>query len=429
MTEVIFRSFFTKVKEELIVEAKDEKVVKLLTALKIISALPVVLFGILGIILMHLVQSGSMKAMTGTVIIIILMVILFAVCGMVLKKTGGKLGEVFGKVKQVSEEKVAIIKQIKKATTELEEVSGDFTTSFGTMSESVEKANAKVDSITNNTESQAEKTQNIEKVIMNISQAMESIAGNIEVLTQSAKNMKACNESAENIMKELVAISKENSDSIENVQEQTDLTNQSAMQIGAVTEIIAGISNQTNLLALNASIEAARAGEQGKGFAVVAEEIRTLADQSRESSQKINEIVETLIQNSNVSVDITKKVSEAFEKQNEKISETESIFASLNEEIELVSDSIHGIGGEVEELNAHKDSMNEGIVSLTQAAEENTGSAKETLDSMNEVEMLVSQCEETTNKVARVAQELVESIQEFNIDQLKKNVSERFERG
>ena len=73
--------------------------------------------------------------------------------------------------------------------------------------------------------------------------------------------------------------------------------------------------------------------------------------------------------------------------------------------------------------------MNEGIVSLTQAAEENTGSAKETLDSMNEVEMLVSQCEETTNKVARVAQELVESIQEFNIDQLKKNVSERFERG
>ena len=410
-------------------EAKDEKVVKLLTALKIISALPVVLFGILGIILMHLVQSGSMKAMTGTVIIIILMVILFAVCGMVLKKTGGKLGEVFGKVKQVSEEKVAIIKQIKKATTELEEVSGDFTTSFGTMSESVEKANAKVDSITNNTESQAEKTQNIEKVIMNISQAMESIAGNIEVLTQSAKNMKACNESAENIMKELVAISKENSDSIENVQEQTDLTNQSAMQIGAVTENIAGISNQTNLLALNASIEAARAGEQGKGFAVVAEEIRTLADQSRESSQKINEIVETLIQNSNVSVDITKKVSEAFEKQNEKISETESIFASLNEEIELVSDSIHGIGGEVEELNAHKDSMNEGIVSLTQAAEENTGSAKETLDSMNEVEMLVSQCEETTNKVARVAQELVESIQEFNIDQLKKNVSERFERG
>ena len=408
-------------------ETKEEKAVKLLTALKVISALPVLLFGILGIVLMHLVQNGSMKAMTGTVIIIVLMVILFAVCGMVLKKTGGKVGEAFGKVKQASEEKVEIIKQIRKATTELEEVSGDFITSFETMTESVGRANEKVSSITNNTESQAEKTENIERVIMNISQAMESIAGNIEVLTQSAKNMKTCNESAENIMKELVAISKENSDSIENVQTQTDLTNQSAMQIGAVTEIIAGISNQTNLLALNASIEAARAGEQGKGFAVVAEEIRTLADQSRESSQKINEIVETLIQNSNISVDITKKVSEAFEKQNEKISETESIFASLNEEIELVSDSIHGIGGEVEELNHHKDSMNEGIVSLTQTAEENTGSAKETLDSMNEVEMLVSQCEETTNKVTLVAKELIEAIQKFDIDKLKKEVSERFE--
>lgn len=406
-------------------QTKEEKAFKMLVGIRVICALPVALFGVLGIVLMHLVQAGKIKASTGTIIVVLLMVALFVVSTLVLRTAGVKLRETLDTVKQAGEEKMQIARKIQSATAQLDELSGDFTASFQTMTDSVGKAGGKVDSITANTESQAEKTKQIEQKIMDISQSINSITENIEVLTQSANKMKECNESAEEIMNELVTISEENSTSIENVQAQTDLTNQSAMQISAVTEIIAGISNQTNLLALNASIEAARAGEQGKGFAVVAEEIRTLADQSRESSEKINEIVETLIKNSNISVDITKKVSEAFEKQNKKIGETESIFTSLNEEIDLVSSSIHDIGGEVNGLNAHKASISDGIVLLTETAEENTNNAKKTTDSMNEVEMLVSQCEETTQKVVEVAQELIGAIQKFDIDKLKKEVTER----
>ncbi|MDE7429521.1 MAG: methyl-accepting chemotaxis protein [Lachnospiraceae bacterium] len=61
-------------------------------------------------------------------------------------------------------------------------------------------------------------------------------------------------------------------------------------QVNGLTNDILSISSQTNLLALNASIEAARAGEAGKGFAVVAEEIRQLADSSRETANRIQEI-------------------------------------------------------------------------------------------------------------------------------------------
>ena len=69
-----------------------------------------------------------------------------------------------------------------------------------------------------------------------------------------------------------------------------ELTNY-VKQIGTTVSIVENISEQTNMLALNAAVEAARAGEYGKGFAVVASEIRKLADESKQATAKITNLV------------------------------------------------------------------------------------------------------------------------------------------
>ncbi|HEY3447683.1 MAG TPA: methyl-accepting chemotaxis protein, partial [Myxococcales bacterium] len=80
-----------------------------------------------------------------------------------------------------------------------------------------------------------------------------------------------------------------------------------AEQIGTFAELAQDIAEQSNLLAINASIEAAKAGEQGKGFAVVATEMRALAEQSRQASEKIRTLLSEVLKDSQAAVEASQQ--------------------------------------------------------------------------------------------------------------------------
>lgn len=198
-----------------------------------------------------------------------------------------------------------------------------------------------------------EKLQNIMKLIIINSQKLEAVVGevqqNLHTSNDSAADLSAVteelsatmqeigesasviNQNAEAVLEKVVEIAgksgeineyskgmKESADKLEadartnmertnlkvneilNVLNQAIEDSRSVEQVNGLTNDILNISSQTNLLALNASIEAARAGEAGRGFAVVAEQIRQLADSSRETAnhiQQINGIVTNAVHN------------------------------------------------------------------------------------------------------------------------------------
>lgn len=198
-----------------------------------------------------------------------------------------------------------------------------------------------------------EKLQNIMRLIIINSQKLEAVVGevqqNLHTSNDSAADLSAVteelsatmqeigesasviNQNAEAVLEKVVEIAgksgeineyskgmKESADKLEadartnmertnlkvneilNVLNQAIEDSRSVEQVNGLTNDILNISSQTNLLALNASIEAARAGEAGRGFAVVAEQIRQLADSSRETAnhiQQINGIVTNAVHN------------------------------------------------------------------------------------------------------------------------------------
>lgn len=209
-------------------------------------------------------------------------------------------------------------------------------------------------------------------------------------------------------------ISKESDEALTKVKQQTDLTNASAQQISSVTDIIAGISSQTNLLALNASIEAARAGEFGSGFAVVAEEIRVLADESKKSTDQINQLVNELIANSNVSVEITENVSKAFSKQQEKLRNTVEFINSMSREVVSIDGSIKSIGSEIDDLQNHKDVISSSIDKLVDSANENNQSAETTAMDVEKLVNIVADSNTITEKLVKTSDKLVGYAKKFS---------------
>lgn len=334
-----------------------------------------------------------------------------------------ELGELVRTVQNTFAGFAGTVGAIKTATEELSAVSEEFSQMFDSMGNAMEHTSTAVGTIISNTSVQADYTLDIKKKTDSIADAIDRIMKNVTALAESAESVSDCNQKAAEIIEELIVISTENGESIEAVREQTRKTNQSVQEIRAVTEIIAGISNQTNLLALNASIEAARAGEHGKGFAVVAEEIRALADQSKESTEHINQIVNELIQNSDISVEVTNKVSEAFGRQDEKMHDTEEIFATLNKEICQVSSAIEGIDAEIADLEKDKNEIADGVDNLTTFAEQNADYSKNVEQDMKQMENVMINCKDATAKVVDVSEELVgeiQKVQSIRIDNVGK---------
>ncbi|HIK36989.1 MAG: methyl-accepting chemotaxis protein [Geminocystis sp.] len=108
-------------------------------------------------------------------------------------------------------------------------------------------------------------------------------------------------------------------------------------QIGSISSLVNDLAQQTNMLALNASVEAVRAGEYGKGFAVVAEEIRKLAEQSRQSALHIGQLV-TDIQNAiNTTVMVTDEGTKTANAGMSITENTAKAFSSIVEAINTVA--------------------------------------------------------------------------------------------
>ena len=338
----------------------------------------------------------------------------FAVSGKLINRTD-EVGKIARAVNSVVTGFSRIITDIHHSMKDMNAFTGTFTSNFDSIGQSISSVNTAVNEIAQGATTQAADTQKVSESMNEMSNALNRTADSVNALSSSAANMKESNATVDSTLKELLEISSHTQQSVDQVQEQTNITNESAQAIQAATDIIAGIANQTNLLSLNASIEAARAGEMGKGFAVVAEEIRGLADQSKESADKIRGIVENLISNSNQSVQIMNGVVGEIHQQNEKLGTTLNVFSTLNQEVQKVVGEINVISGELDHIESYKTDVVEKIDGLTEISQNNAASTEETAATMDQLAEIVEDCRQATTQLNEIADSLNANAKKFQL--------------
>ncbi|MGH4119674.1 methyl-accepting chemotaxis protein [Clostridium sp.] len=248
-----------------------------------------------------------------------------------------------------------------------------------------------IENVADGSISQSEKLLSIDETIIKLRREISNILSYIEELGEDSKTTGTIAETGNEEIGTLMVAMRSINSSFNNVNSEIVILSTKIQQINVITNMIKSISDKTNLLALNAAIEAARAGDAGKGFAIVAEAIRSLAEQSKQSSKEINVLVEDISSGASNVVNITDTVNGHLKIQNEAYDNTVNSFKKITNavgdiqpKIKHINEMILGLGSEQDELIVKVDEVN--IISkansdlsqqITASSEEMTAAADE----------------------------------------------------
>ena len=218
------------------------------------------------------------------------------------------------------------VEQVLGKVTELTKSLGNASTALLATAESesssTEELSAISETLLHSNSNMLEKSKESSQNLSELEQVGNDIAEKMKLTDQISRELSDISVSNEKALNHLLSISETVDESTKKTMDVTEKLLQETDEIGQTLNIINEIAESTNLLALNASIEAARAGEAGKGFAVVAQEVGNLANNTRDSLSKVDEVVSRVQSGTSEVAEFMNKNAKQLMNQSEVLSET-----------------------------------------------------------------------------------------------------------
>lgn len=315
-----------------------------------------------------------------------------------------KLAEIKAEHEKTEELLMRIMDTSDKMTQQIAE-SAQKTASLGesmqAMKESMEEVNSGSNDTAEAVQSQLNQTEEIQAMVEQVEKGTENI---IDSMNQNKEAIAQGNANVGILVKQ----AEETVESGKKVTEELSQLDTYMSQMNSILDIINSITSQTSLLALNASIEAARAGDAGRGFAVVASEISQMAQQTKDSTVQISQLIENVSNAIQMVVEVSSSMISMIESQNETTEKTAESFTV----IEKNSDNVYGHSNElaayVTKLADANKKIVDSISTISAISEEVAAHASDTLSATESNNVIVEELAALSGQLETLAQELKE---------------------
>ena len=190
---------------------------------------------------------------------------------------------------------------------------------------------------------------------------------------------------------------------------------QGSQQINNIVDMITSIASQTNLLALNAAIEAARAGEAGRGFAVVAEEVRKLAEECRNSSEQISELITKNLADMKVAVEAGQRGSVLVTQGLTAVQSAGETFSRIASDVNELCSQVDVVTVAVKEVAEGSESVAASVRSIASSSNNSAGESQSISAATEEQTASMVEISSASRSLAELASKLQEAVASFKV--------------
>lgn len=308
-----------------------------------------------------------------------------------------------------------LITDTSKFGEEVNTMSEELATNASDLREAMDQVLIAVDEVSSGAQHQAEETENSNEKMQGLSDNLTIISDKTASMESMADAVMTSVEKGQEIVDVLTdkadktsALTKELSIEMEAVDKRTK-------EIEGFVQMINEIAGQTNLLSLNASIEAARAGEHGRGFAVVAEEIRKLADQSKESANKIKEIVGGITETTKRTSLAAKSTDDMMKEQMQALESTVTVFQEIRETTLGLVDNLRKTVDGMDRIMSEKVEVGDSLQNIAAISEEAAASVEEINATISEQVNMIVKLAEKADALKGQMTDMNSSLEKFQL--------------
>jgi len=235
---------------------------------------------------------------------------------------------------------------------------------------------------------QHKETEQVASAMNQMTATVHEVARNAEQAAVSAHEATDETANGHAVVDETISSINKLAGEVETAAEVIQQLEKDSENIGAILDVIRGISEQTNLLALNAAIEAARAGEQGRGFAVVADEVRTLASRTQKSTEEIQQMIENLQSGTAQAVNVMKSGRQQAQTSVDNAGRAGESLGTIARSVATISEMNTQIATAAEQQTAVAEEINRNINNISELGQHVTSSSEMTASSSEELSRL-----------------------------------------